>query len=82
MLKDFLGIIDALMLAFGQSLSNDLLHWGRHISGAKWWQQQPSDLLWQLVVAKCLLELIQKALKSLVTPAVMAPLVPFCSIFG
>ena len=56
--QNFLGIIDAFVLAFGQYLGNNLLHWVAGVSGSKWWQQQPPDLIWQLVVPKCLLDLV------------------------
>ena len=56
--KDFLGIIDAFVLALGQYLGSDLLHWGGVISGSKWWQQQPPYLFRQLVVSKCLLDFV------------------------
>ena len=64
------------MLAFGQYFGNNLLHWGGDVPGGKWWKQQPLDLFGQLVVPKCLLDLVQKASKSIVTPAMTAPLVP------
>ena len=81
-LKDFPGFINAIMLAFLQHLGDDLLSWGGGIPGCKWWQQQPPDLLGQLVVMKSLLDFVQEASKSIVTSTILVSLIPFCSKLG